>query len=441
MNKIFNYISRASLATILLLGASACSFDEITDSNGPSVDGVLQDATEGQLNELLLGVQSSMRNGITVETTTSGIMSREFYLFDADPRNTGDILGSKGIQLDNNSFYSTTQWNGNYRAIKNANLLITAANNTGAINEDERNAYTSFAKTIIGHELIQIIKSYGTARVDINDPENLGPLLSESETLSFVRNLLDEALQELDATSVSFNLSGNNDDQDFTFREFNRAVAALAAVYDRDGDAALLELEESYLDLTGSLTIGPKHVFGAGGGNQLNGLFKAPSTTVENQNNGDNIIVHNSWINDAESGDMRVTSKTAPRPDPNASQDDLSGTHETRLYASQTSSIDILRNEELILLYAEASILAENFDDAVTALSRIRTSAGLNPYTGVESEAALTAELLRQRRYSLWAENSRLYDVRRYNLASSLPIDRSGDQVFTTLPVPLAENN
>ncbi|TVZ52959.1 RagB/SusD family nutrient uptake outer membrane protein [Dokdonia sp. Hel_I_53] len=438
-NNIYN-ISKALAISATLLIVTSCSLDEVIDPDGPSVDGVIQNATRGQLNELVVGVESTLRNGIAVETTASGTMARELYLFDADPRNTGDLLGKDGIQLDNNSFYSTTQWNGSYRCIKNANLLIEAATNSNNIDEQERNGYTGFAKTLIAYELIQMIKSYGTARVDTANPENLGPLLSESEVLSFVRNLLDEANQELNNSEIIFTLSSGFDG-DFTFSEFNRAIAAMAAVYDGDGNGALTALDNSYFSINGDLTTGPKHIFGAGGGNQLNGLFKAPSNTVEDQNNGDNIIVHDSWINDAESGDSRVTTKTALRPDPTASVDGLTGAYETRLYSSQTAPIDILRNEELILIYAEASILAGNFDDAVTALSRIRTSATLDPYTGDESEAALTSELLRQRRYSLWAENSRLYDVRRYNLEGSLPIDRSGDQVFTTLPVPLAENN
>ncbi|MBX2826979.1 MAG: RagB/SusD family nutrient uptake outer membrane protein, partial [Flavobacteriaceae bacterium] len=133
--------------------------------------------------------------------------------------------------------------------------------------------------------------------------------------------------------------------------------------------------------------------------------------------------------------------KAAPRPDPTASQDDLTGTHETRLYASSTDFIDFIRNEELILIYAEASILAGNLGNAENALNVIRNAAGLDNYGGDTSAAGLTNEMLNQRRYSLWCENHRMYDLRRYGRSSSLPIDRPGDQVFNQLPVPLAESN
>lgn len=161
-------------------------------------------------------------------------------------------------------------------------------------------------------------------------------------------------------------------------------------------------------------------------------MFKVPGL------NGDQIIVHNSWIADAEAGDSRVAEKSALRANP-ASQDGLNGTHETRLYDSDTSPIDFLRNEELILVYAEANILASNLPEAEDALNVIRNSANLPDYSGAQTAEALTAEMLKQRRYSLWSENHRMFDLRRYGLSSTLPIDRPGDQVFNTMPIPLPE--
>ncbi|GAB5401107.1 MAG: hypothetical protein Aureis2KO_26920 [Aureisphaera sp.] len=422
---------------------TSCTFDEVVDPNGPSADGVQSEASIGQLNELVVGVESSARNGVAIETTASGTMARELYLFDADPRNTGDLLGKNGIGLDNNSFYSTAQWNGSYRCIKNANLLISAATNTSAITNGERNGYIGFAKTIIAYELIQMAKSYGQARVDVADEENLGPIVGEAEVLAAARAMLNEANSELNSGTFLFSLSAGfaGFDTAGSFGQFNRGVAAMAAVYAGDGPGALSALGNSHFNLNGDLSNGPKHLFAPGGNDALNGLFKLPSTSVEDQNNGDQIIVHDSWINDAEAGDTRVATKAAPRPDPSASLDDLTGTHETRLYASSTDFIDFLRNEELILLYVEASILAGNLGNAENGINVIRNSAGLANYSGANSAAALTTEMLNQRRYSLWCENHRMYDLRRYGLSSTLPIDRAGDQVFNQLPVPLAENN
>lgn len=444
MKNIYRKIVLLGMVAGAFLLTTSCTFDEVVDPNGPSVNGVAEGASIGQLNELVVGVESSARNGLAIETTASGTLGRELYLFDADPRNTGDLLGKNGIGLDNNSFYSTAQWNGSYRCVKNANLLIDAANNTDAITVAERNGYSGFAKTMIAYELIQMVKSYGRARVDVSDPDNLGPILDESAAYAAIKTMLDEAASELNNGTFIFSLSPGFDGFEAagTFRQFNRGIAAMLAVYMGDGTGALSALNGSHFSLGGDLNNGPKHFFAAGGNDQLNGLFKVASDG-ETTNLGDNIIVHPSWVDDAEEGDTRVADKSEPTPDPSASLDGLFAVYETTLYSSTIDPIDILRNEELILIYAEASVLAGNLNDAENALNVIRNAAGLpnKDYGGSATASQLNTEMLVQRRYSLWGENHRMYDMRRFGLSGTLPIDRPGDQVFNTLPVPLAETN
>ena len=436
--KITKHI-RIKLQRIVLAGAAlvatSCTFDEQIDPNGPSLQGVLTNATSRQLNEMVVGVEARMRNSLGIQTTGPGTMARELYLFDADPRNTEDLLGKNGTSLDNNSFYSTAPWAARYRSIKNANILIEAALNTESISAEEASGYIGFAKTIKAYELIQILKSYNRARIDVADPENLGPILEFGEAMDNVRLMLDEALSDINAAgdAFPFELAGfDGYDTPAGFAEFNRAVAALAAVYDGDGQAALTALSNSYFDLNGDFNMGPKHVFSQAGGDLTNPLFKIVD------NNGDQIIVHDSWINEAEAGDERVDLKTVIRANP-TSQDGLNGQFQTALYETNESPIDILRNEELILLYAEANILTGNTGEAAAALNVIRNEWGL-PNTSASGEAGLTDELLTQRRYSLWAENHRMFDLRRYGRGDDLPIDRAGDQIFNVLPVPLTEN-
>lgn len=424
-------------AIVFIFSVSSCSFDEQIDPNRASLEGVLTNASINQLNNLVVGIEATMRNGVDIQTTGSGTMARELYLFDADPRNTGDLLGANGSSLDNNSFYSTAPWAGRYRAIKNANTLLEALANTTSITDAQSAGYSGFAKTIIAHELIDVLKSYNRARVDVSDPTNLGPILDFDTALDAVIAILNEGLSDLNAagSEFAFNLGGfDGFDTPSSFAEFNRALAAIAYVYDGDGASALTALNGSFFNLNGDLTVGPKHVFSLGAGDTTNTLFKITD------NNGDQIIVHDSWVADAEAGDTRVTSKTSVRSNP-TSQDGLNGTNQTELYASNVSPIDIVRNEELILLYAEASILASNFDDAEDALNIIRASASLPVFSGdATSSSELTAEMLNQRRYSLWGENHRMFDLRRYNMSSMLPIDRMGDQIFNMLPIPLTEN-
>ncbi len=462
MKNIIKMKTRYYLILIVLSATiTSCSFDEEIDPNGPSLEGVESDASVRQLNELAIGVESTARDGLGVETTTSGTLARELYLFDADPRNTVNLLGKDGAVLDNNSFYSTTQFAGNYRCIKNANILLGALDNTDVISEIEKNAYRGYAKTFQAYELIEVLKSYGTVRIDVSNPDALGPFLEFDAAIAAIRSLLNDALNDLNTLEsldqFSFPVSGfddlidtsaetddakRDDDSQITIEEFilfNRAVAAVAAVYAGDGPGTLTELSNSYFDLTGNLSTSVKHIFGQGAGDTPNEVFRAASVSAEEPNNGDQIIVHNSWINEAEANDSRVSSKAAVRPNPSV-QDELTGSHETRLYGSNETAIDMIRNEELVLVYAEASILANNLQDAEDALNVIRNAASLPNYGGAQTTEALTTELLNQRRYSLWCENHRMFDLRRYDLSNTLPIDRAGDDVFNILPVPLAEN-
>ena len=249
MKNIIKKITTLAWTFSIIVIVYSCSIDKVQDPDGPSVSGVQQNASKGQLNELVVGIESTIRDGLGVEVTASGTMARELYLFDADPRNTGDLLGKEGIGLDNNSFYSTQQWNGSYRATKNANLLIEAASNTEFVTDAESNGYIGFAKTMQAYELIQVLKSYGSARLDVADPDNLGPILDFNEAIAQIRALLDEAEGNLSSAgnSFAFPLSSgfSGFDTPATCTDFHRAVAALAAGSAGDGTSALTALTGS----------------------------------------------------------------------------------------------------------------------------------------------------------------------------------------------------
>ena len=97
-----------------------------------------------------------------------------------------------------------------------------------------------------------------------------------------------------------------------------------------------------------------------------------------------------------------------------------------------------MRNEELILIYAEANIGGNNAE-AIVALDAIRTGHGLAAYTGGNSDSELTDELLAQRRLSLFGEGHRWVDMRRYGRLGDLPLDRDGDDVWEEFPRPDSE--
>ncbi len=130
--------------------------------------------------------------------------------------------------------------------------------------------------------------------------------------------------------------------------------------------------------------------------------------------------------------------KVSLRDDP-AFSDGLSGDYDVYIYSSNTDPVCIIRNEELILLYAEAKAQTGDATEAINAINVIRTSAGLAAYSGGMSTDELIDEILYQRRYSLFAEAHRWIDMRRYNKLGELPIDRPEDDVWKEFPLPADE--
>ncbi len=301
----------------------------------------------------------------------------------------------------------------------------------------EKDGYRGFANTVKAHMLLQVLSMLDDngIRIDVADPENIGPFVNKGQPYSDMLTLLDLGFSQLNSASFAFQLStgfsGFNTPS--SFGQYNRAVAAKTALYSEDYDEAAKVVVTSFLDLNGDLSIGPKHVFSNSSGDIQNPLFKAAGQS------GDQLVVHNDFINNATAGDARLSKFRARINTP--SQDDLNGTHETALFASSTSSIDIIRNEELILIYAEANMQTGNLAEAVTATNIIRNAAGIGDYTGAVEKEALIDELLYQRSYSLWGEGNRMFDMRRYGRLNSnfLPIDRPGHLIHEEFPIPLTE--
>ncbi|MEM9261780.1 MAG: RagB/SusD family nutrient uptake outer membrane protein, partial [Bacteroidota bacterium] len=346
-----------------------------------------------------------MRNGFNTYVTASGTIARELYAFDADPRNTSDLLGKEDNVIDNNTFYLTSPFSTRYRVIKNANLLLDAVDITSGISAAEADGYRGFANTIKALMLSQILDFLDNngVRIDVDDPDNLGPYLSKEAGYDAILALFDEAQGQLNGSSFTFTLSPGfaGFDTPTTFLELNRALSARVAVRAGRYQEALTRVEASFVDPDGDLSVGPEHVFSTSSGDILTPLFKAPGQS------GDQIIVHPRIIAGLEDGDTRVE-KFRLRTDPTP-LDGLNGDYETALFESSTSPIDIIRNEELILIWAEANIQTGDLAEGLQGINIIRNAAGLPDFGGdTNSAEALLDEMLKQRTYSLWGEGHQM---------------------------------
>jgi hypothetical protein len=115
-------------------------------------------------------------------------------------------------------------------------------------------------------------------------------------------------------------------------------------------------------------------------------------------------------------------------------------------YPSPSSSVPIIRNEELILLRAEANNWSPTAPDPVKAAADINfirvNSGGLaaNATLSAAGQPAIQDEIMVQRKYSLLYEGHRWFDMRRTGRINQIIIDvPATDHVFSTLPVPVFE--
>ncbi|MEO8794395.1 MAG: RagB/SusD family nutrient uptake outer membrane protein [Daejeonella sp.] len=434
-------IATTAFCVCLALQFYSCKIEDTINPNNPSLEGALSNATVDDLNNLVIGTIAGMRNGLGTYLDDVGVVGREIYRFSgSEPRFTSDLLGAGSAVLDNNTFYTTTPWASRYRTVKNTNILVDAVANTTLPTDPQKQAYLGFANTIKAYELLLVVNlsNENGIRIDVSDPANLGPVVSKDEALTQIAALLETGFNQLNGAGATFPFQLPAGFEGFTdpasFGKFNRAIAARVAVYRGNFAEALTLVNASFLDLTGNFNTGVYHVFSGASGDQLNPIFLPPNATGEVR------VAQPNFRTDAASLDDRLN-KISLRDAP-ATQSGLTGRYDMALYQTNTDPIPVIRNEELILIYAEAKIRtgAAGYPDAILALNRIRQGHGLPVYSGAVTETALINEMLTQRRYSLFMEGHRWIDMRRYNKLSELPIDRTGDDVWTSFPIPFSEN-
>lgn len=403
--------------------------------NGPSVEDYVKNATPAQLNSLVTGSLSGMRNNENTYLDDVGVIGREIYRYsNADPRFTSDLLGYGNTTLNNTGFYITNPWSSRYRTVKNCNVLIEAATNSTLIADSERKGYLGFAKTLKAYELLLNLNLTYTngIRVDVADPNNLGPILGYDESIAAIASLLDEANADLSSATIDFPVPGFDGLDDAAgFAKVNRALAARVALYREQWGDALTNLGQSFFNMSGSFNTGAFEVFSTSSGDILNPVY------VGQNQNGEVRLAEPSFDTDILPDDDRINKATLR--DAPASKDGLTSDMDVWVYTSSTAPIPIIRNEELILIYAEAKIQTNALSDAVNALNVIRKGHGLSNYSGAVTQPALIDEMLYERRYSLYFEGHRWIDMRRYNRLDQLPLSRPGDDVWEEFPLPSTE--
>lgn len=443
---------------MLLAAVAACSADRlvIPNYNAPTTEGVSKDPTGVQL--LASGILANERNQLGGMNQDFGIFGREVYnYFATDGRFISNYLtGIPGPQrLDPNGFASG-RWFGRYQNMRDAVQIIDVANSS-ALAADGKAGVAGFAKTFRALDLLYVIISRDTlgAPVEIPaDPNSPAPFVSRDSVYKFVSAMLDDAATNLGAAGSSFPFVLHSGfagfDTPATFLKFNRAIAARVLAYRGSLGCgatcytqALAAIGASFASPLGGATSqadldrGVYHIFSTAAGDTPN---------INSFSNENYIFAHASIQSDAQTGpsgiDARYTRKIVALASPVSPPSNLNtpATLRFNLYPAQDSPMGIIRNEELMLLRAEANIFTSNLGAALVDINNVRAvSGGLAPLGPFASQSAALDALLYERRYSLLYEGQRWNDYRRFNRLNQLPLDRPTHFVAKVMPIPQAE--
>jgi hypothetical protein len=437
---------------LVLQGCSVFENKEVVDPNSPSVESVLTNANAAQIGQLGIGVQSAMRNGFPNLRLVAGSIGREVYnLSSTETTWVTELLGTTNGGFNNNTGFNSS-YNDFSQTRRRAEILQRSASNSTALTEAQKNSVRGFCNTIQAWTMLKNINmqyqnGIRISFTDLNAPGDMlkpGPFVSYTAGLAEIKRLLDLGATQLTTGGTAFAFTMTAGWAGFAtptdFRKFNRAVASEVAIYQKDWPGAIAALNESFLNLTGPLTVGPVFTYSTSAGDLTNTSFKAKNDIASP------VVAQAKFISEAEPGDTRVTAKTAKRTTPRSFAG-LVGDYDVFMYATNTTPVSIMRNEELVLIYAEAQIqlgTVAGLAEGVRALNIIRVSAGLPTLavakpTILTNQAALITEMLNQRRYSLFYEGHRWFDMRRYDLLNTLPNDLPTAKVYTQLIRPFAE--
>jgi hypothetical protein len=437
--------------------AAACSIAlagcgdklEITNPNTPGLESATNDPRSAA-SRLIGGVIATYRGNRAGSISSFGSYGRETYNMSIqDGRN---VTGPYRDWVQLNAFTAGSEWAaryGNYRNIYETIKILQIEG--GGITPAEQAGGLGVLNTFLALDLLHVAEARGIigGPVDMTDDVNaVHPFVSQDSLYKFISAKLDEANTSLAAAGgtfyfpmhTGFSAFGVAANTPAGFARFNRAIKARveakrgslgcgATCY----NAALTALTGSFIaDITtANRDNGVYVVYSTATGDVLNGVSFANNT---------NLFVHPSI--DGLPGvalDDRYRRKVDTHEASGAENDACTATYTTRTLVSVTASnrpctyapnvapVPIIRNEELVLLRAEARWFTGDQAGAIADLAAVRAQSGSSAggtssvlFANPANDTEFVDELLLQRTLSLFQEGHRYVDHRRFGRLAAL---------------------
>ena len=448
-----------------LIMAAACKDNPVV----PPVDAPTTNAVSGQLTAagvktLTLGVLANDRNLVSELSYSKlpEIYARDMYRIDPnEPRYVTETLGGSA---DPGGFSGSGGWTNGYVTIRAANTLLAALPNTPEtqLSVTQRQVVAGLVQTFKAldyYRLLELRDTLGVAQQPDNDPNTVGPIVCKAKALDYIAALLDSANTTLVAAGTAslpftpptgFTKYGRDYSKAANLALFNRGLKGKVDVYrglqhQSPTAGAFTQAIAELSAALGTATPGgvPSSQFKTG----LYHTFVAGGTENAANPLSDSRIGVNPKAQAAlQAGDARA-SKIISRSTISGSGISTSVTFvgaDAGNAANLTNPMAILRDEELVLLRAQAYFEAGQPLNGLADLNSVRTTYGLPALTLVDvpTLAAQRDALLYEKRYSLFFEGpQRLVDLRAYGTlkAGITTPEVASDPFNTAIPIPKTE--
>ena len=435
------------VAAVVCLTFAACQEITVPNYNTPNADALLNTPNAATVNTTVQGLQAGMRSQVGTMATVLGILGRELYNLDgAEPRN---VLGYLIGPLEPGGFGTDMGWTTSYRNLRTAVSILAAVDKVPTYTTEQRNGIRGFVKTAMAMEFMNQLRIRDTFGIVVEvgtDPKEIQPFVSRDSGWARAANLLDEAATNLAAAGTAFPFQLTTGYAGFNtpanYLKVNRAIKARVDVYRGRWADALTDLGGSFISTAATtaaaLSTGAYHVYSTASGDVLNPLFDAAPRAL---------VAVPSFLTDAQfqadgvTRDRRATGKATVGTVLLSTQS-VSSNVKITLYATNVSSVPIIKNEELVLLRAEANYGLGNTAAALQDLNFVRVNSGglaplPSPFTG-----DIVTEILYNRRYSLFDEyGHRWVDMRRYGRLNQLEKALPSHKIFPLVPIVVDECN
>lgn len=463
-----HFLTTGLTAGVLLAALAACNTDRLNVPNyqNPTTASALSDPT-AVLPLLASGVLYDDRNQMSGFVGGVGELGRESYnYFPTDGRSTTGWLTA---DVNNGtSFGGGALWSGYFVARRDAFEMrnVVSGSASGVFSDAQKNAAYGFADTFDALDMLYLIDTRNQVGAPVgltDDPTQLQPFVSRDSVYGYIIGQLNAAVTELGQGGSTFPFKLHSGftgfDTPATFSQFSAGLLARALAYRAslgvDGctvrsatcyQQVLTALGQSFINPGGDLTTGVYQIFSQAAGDVTNGISDPIHYILAHAHVDQGVETKG----DGTLDNRFLTKVQAVTPEgPSNPTIGIRTGWQYTIYPTLDSPIPIIRNEELILLRAEAEYFTGATAAALTDINLIRTqSGGLAARGAFTSDADFITELLYNRRESLAFEGHRWIDVRRFNLLNTLPLDSNDPTaapgaiphiVVDHLPVPQAE--